>query len=405
MSKITLDLLAEASMPGGASCLTSVTELEPAAGPHASVAPAKFASRTQGDKKGEYAYERRYLDGVPTQAVIIDSKQSQLNRCEAALAQAIADGHPTLSRMPRVEVTYSRDGVDEVYSDLTLPHRIFDGHIRAGTAGGKPVTQLDAYRGIRNATPGNARAVLDASPVSLVFGSWDSSRSARQGRWRSTLVGEIIGFCADDRPSLRGGARVDPVGMRINLTEARLKALADAQRTELSGKNYKTATTAKPKKGEEAISASMLGLGGIPPTLDTLSGVACSRIIRSHVLSFADAAAAAVRRRRGRRRGVPRAAGGARAERPGPVGCRAVPARELRPARAGAGQRRDRPAGRRPACAGGADHRRDGRLAGRGARYRSRAGGRDLERRGPAGDGQPGRSSSARSRTRTRAGS
>ena len=287
LSKITLDLLAEASMPGGASCLTSVTELEPAAGPQASVAPAKFASRTQGDKKGEYAYERRYLDGVPTQAVIIDSKQSQLNRCEAALAQAIADGHPTLSRMPRVEVTYSRDGVDEVYSDLTLPHRIFDGHIRAGTAGGKPVTQLDAYRGIRNATPGNARAVLDASPVSLVFGSWDSSRAARQGRWRSTLVGEIIGFCADDRPSLRGGARVDPVGMRINLTEAKLKALADAQRTELSGKNYKTATTAKPKKGEETISASMLGLGGIPPTLDTLSGVACSRIIRSHVLSFA----------------------------------------------------------------------------------------------------------------------
>jgi CRISPR-associated protein Csb1 len=286
MSKITLDLLVGASMPGGASCLTSVTELEPAAGPQASVAPAKFASRSQGDKRGEYAYERRYLDGAPAQAVIIDSKQSQLNRCEAALAQAIADGHPTLSRIPRVEVTYSRGGIEEVYSDLTLPHRIFDGHVRAGTVGGTPVTQLEAYRNIRNATPANARAVLDASPVSLVFGSWDSSRSARQGRWRSTLVGEIIGFCADDRPSLRGGARVDPVGMRINLTDAELKALADAQRAELSGGLYTKATTAKPKKGE-AISASMLGLGGIPPTLDTLSGVACSRIIRSHVLSFA----------------------------------------------------------------------------------------------------------------------
>ncbi len=287
MTKITMDLLVDASMPGGASCLTSVTELEPAAGPHASVAPAKFASRTRGDKKGEYAYERRYLDGAPAQAVIIDSKQSQLNRCEAALAQAIADGHPTLSRLPRVEVTYSRDGVEEVYSDLTLPHRIFDGHVRAGTVGGVPVTQLDVYRNIRNATPANARAVLDASPVSLVFGSWDSSRPARQGRWRSTLVGEIIGFCADDRPSLRGGARVDPVGMQINLTEAALKALADAQRAELSGKKYKDVTAAKPKKDEETISASMLGLGGIPTTLDTLSGVACSRIIRSHVLSFA----------------------------------------------------------------------------------------------------------------------
>jgi CRISPR-associated protein Csb1 len=276
----------EASMPGGASCLTSVTELEPAAGPQASVAPAKFASRPGGDKKGEYAYERRYLDGVPSVAVIIDSKQSQLNRCEATLTQAISDGHPTLVKMPRVVVSYSRSGIDETYSDLTLPHRVFDGHIRAATIDGKPVTQLDAYRAVRNATQANARAVLEASPVSLVYGSWDSSRSTRQGRWRSILVGEIIGFCADERPALRGGARVDPVGMQINLTEANLKALADAQRGELSGNTYQKAASPKGKKGE-LISASMLGLGGIPPTLDTLSGVACKRIIRSHVLSFA----------------------------------------------------------------------------------------------------------------------
>lgn len=287
MSKITLDLLTEASLPGGASCLTSVTELEPAAGPHASVAPAKFASSRQGDNKGEYAYEKRYLDGAPSQAVIIDSKQSQLNRCEAALAQAVADGHPVLSKMPRIEVTYHRGGSDEVYSDLTLPHRIFDGHIRAGTVDGMPVTQIPAYRAVRNATPANARAVLDASPVSLAFGSWDSSRSARQGRWRSALVGEIIGFCADSQPALRGGARVDPVGMQVRLSEAELKALADAQHAELSAKNYKNAVTAKPKEKGEAISASMLGLGGIPPTLDALAGVACGRIIRSHVLSFA----------------------------------------------------------------------------------------------------------------------
>lgn len=286
MSKVALDLLVEASLPGGASCLTSVTELAPAAGPQASVAPAKFASRNQRDRRGEYAYERRYLDGVPTQAVIIDSKQSQLNRCEAALAQAIIDGHRTLSRLPRIEVVYTREGSAEVYSDLTLPHRVFDGHIRAGSVDGKPVTQLEAYRNIRNATPANARAVLDASPVSLVFGSWDASRSARQGRWRSALVGEIIGFCADDRAPLRGGARVDPVGMQVLLSEADLKALAVAQRAELSGGNYEKAVKAV-RRGETTASASMLGLGGIPPTLDTLSGVACQRIIRSHVLSFA----------------------------------------------------------------------------------------------------------------------
>jgi CRISPR-associated protein Csb1 len=285
MAKITLDLLTEASRPGGASCLASVAELEPAAGPQASVAPAKFASPERNDKKGLFAYEERFLEGARRIAVIIDSKQSQLNRCEAALSQAIGDEHPTLSRLPRVEVSYVVDGVTQTLTDLSLPHRIYDAHIRAGTVDGEPVTDLSFYRAIRNATPGDARALLDASPVSLLFGSWDSSRRTRQGRWRSALVGEIIGFCADERPSRRGGARVDPVGMQINLTGADLKKVADAQRAELSTKLYDKAVKAAGGKGE--ISASMLGLGGIPPTLDALGGVACDRIIRSHVLSFA----------------------------------------------------------------------------------------------------------------------
>lgn len=288
MSAITLDLLLRAAAPGGASCLTSVTDLEPAAGPHASVAPAKFASATPNDKKGAYAYESRFLDGGQARmTVLIDSKQSQLNRCEGALQQAIADNHPVLARMPRVVVSYDRDGVAEEYSDLSLPHRIFDGHIRAGTADGEPVTQLEAYRAVRNASPANARALLDMSPVSLIFGCWDSSRSARQGRWRSALVGEIVGFCDDDRPGTRGGARVDPVGMKIELGEADLRALADRQRSDLSAKTYGKAVGEAAKSKGKLVSASMLGLGGIPPTLDTLAGVACQPIIRSHVLSFA----------------------------------------------------------------------------------------------------------------------
>jgi len=292
MQKITLDLLTEAARPGWASCLRSVTELEPAAGEQASVAPAKFASTRRGETRGEYAYESRFLNGESATAVIIDSKQSQLNRCEAELTKAIADGHPLLARLPRIEVTYTRDGIDETYSDVTLPHRAFDGHIRAGSVGDRPVTQLDMYRALRNATPANARALLEASPVSLIFGGWDSSRSARQGRWRSALVGEIIGFCADREPALRGGARVDPVGMQVRLTGVKLKEIAEAQRAELSRGLYEKATKpaakkAKEDKGDLLISASMLGLGGIPPSLDALSGVACHKITRSHVLSFA----------------------------------------------------------------------------------------------------------------------
>lgn len=286
MTDIDLELLLAASSSGGSTCLTSVTELAPAAGAHASVAPAKFA--VTGRKGGVYAYETRYLDGAPSRTVVINSKQAVLNKHEQALNDAIVDGHPLLSRLPRVVVTYTQDGITTRYSDLDLPHRVFDGHIRAGTVDGVAVTQLDSYRAIRNATPANARALLDASPVSVIFGSWDSSRATRQGRWRSALVGEIVGFCADGETALKGGARTDPVGMQIELTEAALTQLAESQRAELSKKTFEKARGEAAKaKGAKRVSASTLGLGGIPPTLETLSGVACHRIIRSHVLSFA----------------------------------------------------------------------------------------------------------------------
>lgn len=268
--------------------MTSRTELVPAAGPQASVAPAKFAQR--GADGGIYAYEKRYLDGEVAQAVLIDSKQSQLNRAEEALRLAIESGHPTLSRLPRVEVSYDRGGARETYSDLNLPHRVFDGHIRAGSVAGTLVTHLDVYRAVRDSSPANARPLLDMSPVSLVFGSWDSSRSVRQGRWRSVLVGEIVGFCAGDGtdPAKKGGARTDPVGMGIELSEAVMKQLAADQRAELSKKTYDgVLKDAAQAKGDKRVSASRLGLGGIPPTLEALTGVACHRIVRSHVLSFA----------------------------------------------------------------------------------------------------------------------
>jgi CRISPR-associated protein Csb1 len=84
MTVLELDALIAACSPGGATCLTSTTELEPAGGPQTAVAPAKFAAAR--GTEGAYAYEKRFLDGEPRWAVLIDSKQSQLNRVEQALA-------------------------------------------------------------------------------------------------------------------------------------------------------------------------------------------------------------------------------------------------------------------------------------------------------------------------------
>lgn len=291
MSSLTWDVLRSASRAGGPSVLVSTTELAPAGGPQASVAPARYVSGRQGSDTATYAYEVRFIDGEPRHVVILDSKQSQLNRAESALQQAIWDGVDPLVRVPQVRVTYARDGVEEVYTDFMLPHRAYDGHVRAGTVGGVPVTQTETYRAARDATPGNARALLEFSPITLVYGGWDATRRSRQGRWRSALVGEIVGVVADEAADqrhqpLRGGARVDPVAMQVQLSRDALIALATAQKDELSPALHDKIVAAA-KKSASASPGSTLGLGGIPPTLNQLAGVACSRIIRTHVLSLA----------------------------------------------------------------------------------------------------------------------
>ena len=281
MSTITLEHLLDACSPGGASVLTSVTPLEPAAGPHASVAPAKFVSGS----KSVFAYERRFWNGEAVTAVLIDSKQSQNNRLEAVVSAAIADGDPVLTRTPRIELRFE-DG--QVYSDLDLPHRAFDGQIRAGTINGEPVTSVEEYRKLRDATVNHARPLLEHSPMTLLLGGWDASRKSHQGRYRSILVGEIIGILADQdggaeaNQSKRGGARIDPLGARIQLDRAGRKAIADAQKEELSKKTYDNSIGKDEKEG-----LARLGIGAIPPSLEQLGGVTCQAIIRSHVLSFA----------------------------------------------------------------------------------------------------------------------
>lgn len=274
---------------GGSSALSSVTLLRPAAGAQATVAPAKYVS--VGSNESVYLYDTRYIGGEPLRTVLIDSSQSQSNRIEQVITDAITDGHPLLLRIPRIRVTYSREGHAEEYTDFTLPHRVFDAHIRAGHVDGTPTTETPRYRAARNASPANARALFDLSPVSLVFGSWDASRRARQGRWPSAVTGEIVGVLADQQLDARntprkGGARIDPVGMSVQLPGHALAELAHAQRAELSSATY-AKIAASAKKAGAVESASSLGFGGIPPTLDALGGVACSTIIRSRVLSFA----------------------------------------------------------------------------------------------------------------------
>ncbi len=277
------DLVAACS-PGGASVLTVVTDLAPAAGAHGAIAPAKYVRGSQA----VYAYGRRFIDGEPQHVVTIDSKSSSLNRVESALADAILDGEEPLSRMPRIQVTYE---AGPSLADYQLPHRGFDGHIRAATIEGGAVTKEARYRAARDAKAANVRALMELSPVSLLFGSWDATRKSNQSRFRSAMTGEIIGVLAvqaegGPETPMMGGARVDPVAASVQLPGPVLDGLAKAQSDELSGKLLEQIAKDVKKSAKGVASASRLGLGAIPPALESLGLVACRRIIRSTVLSF-----------------------------------------------------------------------------------------------------------------------
>lgn len=279
--KLSMEVLESACAPGGASVLTVVTELKPAAGEHAGVAPARYVTGS----KPTYAFETRYVDGVAASTVVLDGKASSINRVEAAIAQAIEAGSDALTKMPRMLVRYPHQAA----ADYELPHRAFDGHIRAGSVDGHPVTDDSKYQAARNSTASNARALLEMSPVSVVFGAWDSTRASHQVRFRSALVGEIIGILADQSSegrnlAPRGAARVDPISPSVRLSGADITTLADQQQSELSVKTFDKIQAEAKKKGK--VSGSSLGLGSIPPSLESPGLVACKRIIRSHVLSF-----------------------------------------------------------------------------------------------------------------------
>lgn len=278
MAQLTLEHLNTAARAGGPSVLTSVTRLEPAAGPHASIAPARYVKGSNAT----YVYEDRFIDGDSQLTVLVDSKSSVANRMEDALNDAIADGHPLLSRLPRIGVTYKSGDWERTFSCLSLPHRAYDAHIRFGSVNGVPTAQAPEYVAARNSDPADAMAMTNMSFATVAFGGWDSSRRTRQGRFPSLMVGEIIGVLANQdatepRPAEHSGARVDPVAMGLDLSQPQMDELLKPQAQEYSQKFLKS----KSKK------PSTLGLGGIPPQADGLAGIATREIIRSHVLSFA----------------------------------------------------------------------------------------------------------------------
>ena len=286
METLTLEMLNEAVRTGGSANMCERIVLVPAGGVEGVVAPAKYTA----NGNATYVFEDRIVDGREgsSRVVLIDSKTSHANRLEKTITDAMKDGDGVLSMMPRIRVTYeTKIAGAKTYFDNELPHRGFDGHIRVGTHNGEFTSQVETYIQARNSTLDNLLPLFELSPVTVIFGGWDSTRSRNQLRIPSVFTGEIIGVLAnqnsrdDDLSIHRAGARVDPVEASVSFPDKNdRKSILNAAVDVSAG---------AAKSFERDGKGSTIGLGAIPPSADkkVLDGVAISKAICIHVLSFA----------------------------------------------------------------------------------------------------------------------
>ncbi len=196
------------------------TRLQPAGGEGDKVFPPTYADAV-------YAMEMRRVPGYENlvRCVLLDSVQSQANRCEEALQDAIDQGR---IQIPVVEVDFNDipivdPGSDEAglfepigrVTSLEAPHRVADAILRDSELDGKLFRQTDEGRKISRATLRNATPLFELCPTALVYGIWDSTgpKGGLGVKFQRAVVSEIIGI--DAALGVKSSSRIDPLGVQL----------------------------------------------------------------------------------------------------------------------------------------------------------------------------------------------
>jgi CRISPR-associated protein Csb1 len=233
---LTLDLLRQA-VAGSAAAFRCRRRLQPAGGEGDKVFPPTFAGAV-------YAVEQRRIpgrsDAVP--CVLLDSVQSQANRMELALQEAVDAGKIAL---PLLAVDFSAhdptgdieadkkrgkliDAVGKVTS-LQVPHRLADAILRDSEWNGVAFRRSDKGKALNTVSLANATPLFELCPTALVFGMWDSTgpKGGLGPKFERAMVSEIIGVGAEWHDDYRArGVRRDPLEVR-----AAVKVVRNADRS------------------------------------------------------------------------------------------------------------------------------------------------------------------------------
>ncbi len=230
--KLDLNTL-HTAVNGSAAAFRCRRKLQPAGGPGDKVFPPTFAGAV-------YAVEQRRVFGddgkplpEPKTCVVLDTVQSQANRMEQALQEALDSGR---IKIPVLKVDFSpwsptggkpQDErlIDDVgvITSLQVPHRLADAILRDSEVeegepdkdGNKPrvaFRQSEKGKLLNTVSQQNATALYRLCPTALVFGMWDSTgpKGGLGAKFERAMVSEVVGVGSEVGDLVRG-VRRDPI--------------------------------------------------------------------------------------------------------------------------------------------------------------------------------------------------
>ncbi len=227
MEVLTIESL-RAAVRGSAAAFRCIRRLQPAGGPGAKIFPPTFAGAV-------YAIEQRRVPGreAPVPCVLLDSVQSQANRMELALQDAVDAGK---IRIPLLIVDFSEyDPTGDLDADtsagrliekvgritsLQVPHRLADAILRDSELDGARFRKSATGKALNTVSLSNATPLFELCPTALVFGMWDSTgpKGGLGPKFERAIVSEIVGVGAEWHESYRTrGVRRDPLEISKNV--------------------------------------------------------------------------------------------------------------------------------------------------------------------------------------------
>lgn len=219
---LTLQVLQQA-VAGTAAAFRCRRRLQPGGSEGDKVFPPTFAGAV-------YAVEQRRVPGRPdpVTCVVLDTVQSQANRMELALQEAVNAGR---LQLPLIEVDFSpwsptgdKEAGDQAgklierigrITSLQVPHRLADAILRDSEVDGQPFRKSPAAKSLNEVSPLNATPLYKLCPTSLTFGMWDSTgpKGGLGAKFERAVVSEVVGVGTAVGDLLRG-VRRDPLEIR-----------------------------------------------------------------------------------------------------------------------------------------------------------------------------------------------